>query len=254
MIHKTFRKMSLCSLALLMASSFITLPIPAHADEGARSVAEIEAIVRDYIIANPEIVLDALRELERRDQAAVAAAQSDAIVGLEPTLTASPLTPIFGNEQGDVTLIEFFDYNCGFCKRMFPTVQNVMDQDDKLRVIFVELPILSETSVVAARAALASQEQGKYLDYHTALMTHQGRLTEEVVFEKAAEVGIDIAKLRADMESPQITDYLSMTQSLAQAMQVRGTPASVIGDQFFGGFIRENEMQTAIARARGEES
>ena len=238
--------------ALLLAATLLSQPV--QAQDQTRSVEEIESIVRDYLLANPQVIMDALRALERQEQVAAEAARSQAMSALVPTLAASPLTPVFGDEGSDVTLIEFFDYQCGFCKRMFPGMQNVMESDENLRVIFVELPILSPASLTAARAALASQEQGKYLDYHTALMTFQGRLTDEIVFQKAEEVGLDVDELRGDMAKPEIDEYLGLTQAMAEALQIRGTPAMVIGDQFIGGFIQEEQLRGTIAQIRSDAS
>lgn len=240
------------SFALLLASVLPTNTVQAQAAD--RSVEDIEQIVREYLLSNPEVILQALRELERREQAAADTARSQSLGALAPTLTASPLTPVFDHEESDVTLVEFFDYQCGFCKRIFPAVQNVMAEDKKLRVIFVEYPILGPASVTAARAALASKVQGKYLDFHTALMTHQGRLTDAVVFQKAVEVGLDVETLRSDMEAPEIAEYLDMTRSISEALQIRGTPAMVIGDEFVGGFIPEDQIRAIIENAREKQS
>jgi protein-disulfide isomerase len=212
----------------------------------------VESIVRDYLLRNPEIIMEAIQVLETRERAAAEAARADMMNQLVPTLRASPLTPIFGAENGDVVMVEFFDYQCGYCKRLFPGVQDVMKDDPNLTVVFVEYPVLGPASLVAARAALASHKQGLYMEYHAALMEHAGRLTDDVVFARADDVGLDVDLLKADMDAPEIMTYLRMVREIAEALGIRGTPSMVIGDQFIGGFVPPDRLRDAVEAARGE--
>ncbi len=212
----------------------------------------IESVVRDYLLQNPEIILEAIQILEERERTAQQQHRQQAIASLVPTLTASPLTPVIGAQDGDVTLIEFFDYQCGYCKRFFPGLEEVMAQDDGLRVILVEFPILGPASLVASRAALAARNQGLYVEFHTALMQSEGRLTEEVIFHIADTVGLDEDRLRADMDDPAIMDYLSLTREIASSLEITGTPSMVIGDQFIGGYIPTEDLQTVIEAQRAD--
>lgn len=212
----------------------------------------IESIVRDYLLKNPEIILEAMQVLEQRETMAGELRRQEAISGLVPTLTASPLTPVVGAADADVTVVEFFDYQCGYCKRLFPSLRNVMEKDESLRFVFVEFPILGPASLVAARAALAAQKQDLYMEFHTALMEFQGRLSDDVIFAKADEVGLDIDQLKSDMDDPRIAQYIEMTRSVAESLDVRGTPAMVIGKQFVGGFVPGEQLEAVIERARSE--
>lgn len=214
--------------------------------------ARIESVVRDYLLKNPEIILEAMQVLEQRETAATEQRRQEAIAVLAPTLTASPLTPVIGASDADVTVVEFFDYQCGYCKRLFPGLRSIMETDKDLRFIFVEFPILGPASLVASKAALAAQKQDLYMEFHTALMEFQGRLNDDVIFGKAEEVGLDIERLKADMEDPQITRYIEMTRAVAESIDVRGTPAMVIGTQFVGGYVPDEQLEAVIERARSE--
>jgi protein-disulfide isomerase len=212
--------------------------------------ARVESIVRDYLLENPEILLEAMQVLEAREREALAAREREALATLVPTLLASPMTPAFGPEDASAVMVEFFDYQCGYCKRILPDIQAVMEEDEELLTIFVEFPILSEASVMAARAALASQEQDLYLDYHAALMSHRGPLDEAVIFELADGVGLDTERLREDMQASEIDAYLQTVRGLAQGLNVRGTPTMVIGEEIFRGAVPADTLRQAIAQAR----
>jgi len=238
---------------LLLSVALVPLVAGAAiADEALTSEerSQIEDVVREYLLENPEIILEAIQVLEQRERMAQENQRSGAIAALVPTLTASPLTPVIGEADGDVTLIEFFDYQCGYCKRFYPALQEIMEEDDSLRVILVEFPILGPASLTASRAALAAQQQNGYMDFHDALMAFEGRLSEEGIFETARAVGLDEDQLRADMEDPRIMEYLSFTRDVASSLDVTGTPSMVVGDQFVGGFIPAEDLRALIASMR----
>lgn len=245
------------ALAAVLIGAPPTLVRPAQAQSTVDAVdpterARIEAIVRDYLMRNPEIILEAIEVLEQREQAASNAARETMMSALVPTLTASPLTPIVGAEDSDVVMVEFFDYQCGYCKRLFPGVKDIMANDPKLKVIFVEYPVIGPASLVAARAAIASQRQGLYMEFHEALMTHQGRLDDATILSIAGDVGLDVDQLKVDMEAPEIVAYLREVRSLAEGLGIRGTPSMVIGDNFIGGFVPPERLKGVIEMARGE--
>ncbi|MDF1750747.1 MAG: DsbA family protein [Alphaproteobacteria bacterium] len=245
---------ALC-LAMLAIAIFATIPLTNARAQDAIDPAErqrIESIVHDYLMANPQVILDAIRSMEERQQALVEQKRADIIAQLVPTLSASPMTPAFGADDSDVILVEFFDYQCGYCKRLFPGLQETMAKDPKLKVIFAELPILGPASLVASRAALASQEQGKYMEFHDAMMGYQGQLSDKIIFDMADEVGLDVEKLKEDMNAPKVLQYLAMVRSLSESMDIRGTPAMVIGKEFIGGYIPTEKLQEIIDQARAE--
>lgn len=189
-------------------------------------------------------------ELEKASAQAAAARAS--------TLLRDPNSPVLGNPQGDVTLVKFTDYQCSYCKAADPRIEKLIADDSKVRVVVKEFPILGPVSVVAAKAALASQKQGKYTAYHRAMMGYRGKLTNEDVFAMAAKVGLDVNKLKADMESPEVTDQLIDTFNLARALKVSLTPGYIVNATVLSGVSAKTSSaaidfpkEIAAARAKG---
>ncbi len=211
--------------------------------------AAIETIVREYLLENPEIITEALDILQQREEMAELERQRAALVAQHDAIFNSQ-SPIMGNPDGDVTLVEFFDYQCGFCKRVLDDVFAVSQDDPGLRVVFKDLPILGPASAVAARASLAARNQGLYTEYHNALMAHRGQLSDQVIFDTAADVGLDVDQLRADMQAPEIREELNDNIRLAQQLGIRGTPAFIIGDEIIPGARSLQELEASIERAR----
>lgn len=216
----------------------------------AKQVEAIQEILADYIRTNPEIILEALRTLEERQRAETEERRKVALAGLGDHLAENPLTPVAGNPKGDVTIVEFFDYNCGFCRTVVDRLLTVAEEDGNVRLIFVEFPILHETSTFAARAALAATRQGKYMEFHTALMKSRGRLATEDIERIAGEVGLDWTRLQKDMADPAIQQTLQQNREIAQSLDVRGTPAFIIGQEFVPGAIEAETLRDLIVRAR----
>ena len=214
------------------------------------SKKDVEKIVRDYLIANPELIQEAIQVLQAKREAAENARAKAAMAAHGDALRAHPMTPVSGNASGDVTVVEFFDYQCGYCKRSLASMIGLLKSDKQVRVVWKELPILGPASRFAARAAMAAKKQKKYFQFHVALMGARGRLTEQNVMDVAKDVGLDVARLRGDMEDPRIEAYLDETQQLATALGIRGTPAFVIGDTVVRGAIDEADMKQIIAQMR----
>ena len=217
---------------------------PAAPDRGA-----IEGIVRDYLLNNPEIVEQALRLLQEERQAEARARAEAAIRENGEALRAHPMSPVSGNAEGDVTVVEFFDYQCGFCKRALPTMEALLETDANVRVVWKEFPILGPVSVFAARASMAAARQGRYLPFHLALMK-EPELTEDKVLEIADRTGLGMGRLFQDMEDPAIQAYLDETQALARQIGISGTPAFVIGGELVPGLVDAARMKDLVAAAR----
>lgn len=217
-------------------------------DDAAKD--EIREIVKDYILENPDIILQALREMERLAAEAEEEERRAAMAAMRDRIFADPMTPVSGNPDGDVTIVEFFDYQCGYCKRMLPAMTAVLEGDPNVRVVWKELPILGEVSRFAAEAGMAAAMQDKYLEYHLAVMGHRGRLTEEAVLQRAMSVGIDVERMQADMKSPEIKTYLDGNLELARSLNIGGTPAMIIGDKLVPGAISSEAMVSLIEEAR----
>ncbi len=158
-----------------------------------------------------------------------------AAANLSGQLLRDPNAPVLGNPNGDVTLVKFTDYQCSYCKAAEPRIDALLGADAKVRMVVKEFPILGPVSVVAAKAALASQRQGKYDEFHKALMVYRGQLSEDVIFAQAAKVGLDIAKLKTDMVSPQVADQLIANFNLARSLKISLTPAYIVNTDVLSG-------------------
>jgi protein-disulfide isomerase len=210
----------------------------------------IERIVRDYLIANPEVIEEAIQALQAKREAAEKNRAQAALSEHGDALRGHPMTPVSGNATGDVTVVEFFDYQCGYCKRSLASLVDLLSSDKNVRVVWKELPILGPVSRFAARAAMAAKKQDKYFDFHVGVMAARGRLSESKVMSIAADVGLNIDRLREDMKDPMIEAYLDETLQLANSLGIRGTPAFVIGDTLVPGAIDEAGMKRIIAETR----
>ena len=237
-----------------------TAGAPAAQDAGftERELEMIDERIRSFILANPEIVVQSLRELqarmelEQRHEEAEKAEQRRGLVrNLVAEIEHDPDDPVLGNPDGDVTLVEFFDYQCGFCKRMIGPLFEAARADGRVRLVMKEFPILGPVSEVAARAALASRRQGRYEDMHIALMNHPGRLTEQAVLQTARELGLDVDRLEADMSDPEIARVYGKVRALANRLDIGGTPTLIVGDEVVVGALDAAQLQNLIDEARG---
>lgn len=215
-----------------------------------REIMMLDEIIRDFILNNPEVIIESLTRYEAQQRQAEEEQKRQALVASLDALQNDPDSPVVGNPEGDVTIVEFFDYRCPYCKRVAPLLEEILAEDPNVRVVLKEWPILSEESRYAARAALAANMQGKYWGFHMALMTLQGQLDEASVLQAAERLGIDVERMKSDMESEQVEAELQQVYQLAQRIGATGTPAFVIGDQFYGGAIPITSMRQAIELAR----
>ena len=212
----------------------------------------IEAIVRDYLMKNPEILIDAFQVAEEKIKSDAHDKAAQALIERHRDIYEDPDSPIAGNPNGDVSLVEFFDYRCPYCKQVEPALDALVAQDQKLRIIYKEFPVLGAQSVMASRAALAARRQGKYDAFHAAMMAVKGQLGEATVFTVAASVGIDVERLKLDMAAPETDRALKATSELADALEIRGTPAFIIGKHIIPGAVDLNTLRRLIAEARGK--
>jgi protein-disulfide isomerase len=208
---------------------------------------EIGAVIREYLLNNPEILLDVSRELDKRQQEMEARQREGAVLANAKELYHSPEDLVAGDVNGDVTMVEFFDYNCAWCKKGLPEVLSLLDRDKKLRLIMKEFPIFGADSEYAARAALASKAQGKYWPFHLAMLGHQGHVTAALVDQIAGEQGLDLAKLKMDMDSPAIQAVIDRNQKLAQSLAINGTPAFIIANKVIPGYLPADQLAQSPA-------
>ena len=214
----------------------------------AQSMTEdqIKQLALEAILENPDIIMQAVAILQQREQERAASGANTVRLELE----SDPNAPNLGNPEGDVTVVEFFDYNCPYCRSAGQTLQALLAADANVRVIYREWPILGEDSVIAARAALAAREQGKYEAFHWALMNGEGRVTEAIIFKVARDLGMDVVKLEADMVSPAVEAHIALSNALAQQLGFTGTPAFIVGDKTAPGMLSFDEITRLVADAR----
>lgn len=249
MILRTF-------LTLALASSLAgALPFASGAAADPMKPAEreaIEQVIHDYLVKHPEVVIEALRAGQEAEKAREAAEAKAEIARRRDELLNDPASPVGGNPKGDVTIVEFFDYRCPYCKQMEPGLEALIKEDPKLRIVYKEFPILGPDSLIASRVALAAARQGndKYLRFHTAMMNAKGLINEASILKVAEESGLDVAKVKADMNSPEIEALIKKNYALADGLDIKGTPALVIGDSMTPGAVDVDTLRKLIAEAR----
>jgi protein-disulfide isomerase len=243
------RAIAAAAAALLLFASG-----PARADAADAKRAEFERFIKDYLAEHPEAIQEALDVLESRKAAAKAEQQKAAIKANYTELFASSRQVTLGNRNGDVTLVEFFDYNCGYCKRALSDLIELMQADPKLKVVLKEFPILGPGSVEAARVAVAVRMQdaggSKYLAFHRKLLENRGQNDKARALAAAQEVGLDMARLERDMGSDEIAKSIDETTRLAKALGINGTPGYVVGDHVIIGALGQQVLKDKVAAAR----
>jgi len=214
---------------------------------------EFERRVRAYLLENPEVILEAIERLEVRQQEAQRGAVGAVIAARSEELLNDPDSPVGGNPEGDVTLVYFFDYNCPYCRRAAPMLDEALQADSSLRMVFKEFPVLGPSSEFAARVALAAHRQGAYEVLHDAMMTHSGAINETSTLEIARELGLDVEQLKRDADDPAIAEKIANNLALARELRISGTPGFVIGEQVVRGLVDLSTLQQVVEHARSQE-
>jgi protein-disulfide isomerase len=216
--------------------------------------SDIEAIIKSYLIAHPEVLEEAMNELQKRQTAAETAKHEAGITQNAEAIFNSPRGVTLGNKDGDVTFVEFFDYNCGYCKRAMADMLDLMKNDPKLKVVLKEFPVLSEGSVEAAKVAVAVRMQDptgkKYLDFHQKLLGGRGMADKARAMAAAKDAGLDVARIEKDLTSPEVKATLTENMKLADEMGLNGTPSYVIGKQIVVGAVGLEGLKEKIGIAR----
>ena len=236
---------------LTILGAALLLAAPASAQTSTPDVPAIERIVREYLLKNPEVILEAIENLEKKRSDSAQGAAKAAIAERRTEIFKDPDSPDAGNPNGDVAIVEFFDYRCPYCKQVVAPLAQLLKEDTKLSLVHKELPILGPDSVVAARAALAARKQGKYMPMHTALMQMR-TLDEPSILKAAAAQGLDTTKLKADMQSAETDAIIERNRALARALNISGTPAFIIGDALVPGAIDLRTLKSLVAEARAK--
>ncbi|SDU17440.1 DsbA family protein [Stappia sp. ES.058] len=238
--------------AMLALATVVLLLAPAQAQDGILKRGDVETIVREYLMENPNIVREALEELERREVAAADAARAQAVSTVSDVLFNSTRQVELGNPDGDVTLVEFFDYNCGYCKRAMTDMMRLIEEDDDLRIVLKEFPVLGEGSVQAAQVAVAVNKIApeKYLEFHRELMSARGQANRAAALEAAKNTGLDIDAVEAAMNDPEVRATIEEVYTLARRLGLNGTPAYVVGEEVLMGAVGYDRLKQGINAAR----
>jgi len=241
--------------ALGYAEDMTPAPAPA-APEAAKTFSEadkaaIEDIIKDYLVnKHPEVLMQGMQELQKRDQANAEAKTKGAVTASKDKIYNDPNTPVGGNPKGDVTMVEFFDYQCGYCKMSEEGIEKILKDDKNVKFVYKDFPILGPMSVTAAKAALASARQNKYVKFHDALMAKKDHLTEDMIYQIAKDVGLDVDKLKKDMSDDATAKIVQDNLTLGNDVGVRGTPMFIIGEQVYPGALQPEQLKKAVDDAR----
>lgn len=242
------RLFSLSAAALVATACLGTPPRAQAADK-----AEIEAVVRKLLQEEPEIVIDAIRAYQAREQEAQASQQRQQLESQKDAIKGTPADPVIGNPNGAVTVVEFFDYRCGYCKRSLQTVLDLVDRNDDVRVVFKEFPILGEESVIAARVSLALNQVAPqhYREFHEQAMRYRGTITQDAMLDLAAKIGADRAAIENAIKDPVVDDTIRANHRLADDLGIRGTPAFIVGDRVIPGAANLTTLEKLVEDERG---
>ncbi|WP_169545474.1 DsbA family protein [Sneathiella aquimaris] len=212
------------------------------------------AQVRAYLLENPAVIREAIQVLSATEAAEARQKAKEQLASRLNELENDGYSFVAGNPDGDITIVEFFDYQCGYCKRSYPDLMKTVEEDGNIRLVMKEFPILGDESVLAARAVMAAEKQGKYNEFHKVLMESRGGLSLDKIMSYAQGLGLNVQQLAKDMGSDTISKSLSQTYELAQALNITGTPAFVIGGQLAPGAIPADTMKRLVAEARSKKS
>ncbi|MCE7978614.1 MAG: DsbA family protein [Nitrospira sp. NTP1] len=234
-------------LILLITSVSVSVPLAAsELDQTDRE--PMEQVIERYIRTHPEVIEQSLQALEAKREAEEKARQKVALGAHQAELLNDPTSPVSGNPSGDITLVEFFDYRCGYCKRAAGAVTQLQQENPRVRVVYKDFPILGEASELAAKAALASKAQGKHQVFHEAMLAFKGDITKESLLNLAGEVGLDPAKLEADMRNPEWQKVIDTNRALARTLGISGTPGFIVGTELVPGALDLNGLKELISR------
>jgi protein-disulfide isomerase len=236
-------------LSMIMVRSGLAQQPPAEESRNATEKMAVEMIVKEYILQHPEVLVESVRLYQDRERAAQRQRSREAAVANLHDLQQDPSSPVTGRESG-VTIVEFFDYRCGYCKRAEPAVLKLLAEHPDVRFIFKEFPILGPESSLAAKASLAAARQGAYLKFHQALMGLTGSITMNTIEELAGKQGLDVSKLKVAMESPEVQSALARNRDLGAKLGVNATPTFVVGSELISGAIDTATFERLVAQEK----
>ncbi|MBL8071680.1 MAG: DsbA family protein [Nitrospira sp.] len=237
--------------ALTACTLLLPLEVPAAGPTGEPlSRQALEQMIEQYIRSHPEVIEQSLQSLENKRAAEEQERQKAALATHQQDLLNDPASPVSGNPAGDVTVVEFFDYRCGYCKKAASALTQLQQSDARVRVVYKDFPILGEISELAAKAALASNLQGKHRAFHEALLAAKDDLTKEHLFRIAGEAGLDVNRLDQDMTRPEWQPILDRNRALAKTLGISGTPAFIVGNDLVPGALDLKTLQELVSHKR----
>jgi protein-disulfide isomerase len=243
------------AVALILFAAAVPTFDLARAQFSGDQRSEIEKIIRDYLVRNPEVLQEVMQEMERRQAAAEAEKHQEAIKSLSGLIFNSPRQVVIGNPKGDVTLVEFYDYNCAFCRRALADKIELMKTDPNLRIVLKDFPVLGEGSTAAAQVANAVRIQDKtggrkYFEFHQKMFNSRGQVDRARALAVVREIGFDVARVEKDMNTPEVKQSLEEVFKLAEALNINGTPTYVVGNQVVVGAVGLEKLREAVNTTR----
>ncbi|MDQ0469380.1 DsbA family protein [Labrys wisconsinensis] len=248
-----WRRALVCGAAACALAAAVAVPAARAEDAAKLDRPAIEAIVKDYLLQHPEVIEDAINVLQERRATAEAEKQRQAVSANSDAILSAPQNAVLGNPKGDVTLVEFFDYNCGYCKRALPDMLGLINDDKKLKVVLKDYPILSPGSIEAASVAIAVKKQiqgDKFLEFHKELLASRGQVGKDRALEVAKDVGIDMKKLQADMAEQGVRTAIGENLRLGDTLGVSGTPSYILAGEVVSGAIGYDALKAKIDAVR----
>lgn len=245
--------LALTATVLTLSAATLSALTPALANETKKrewSQVELEGFMADFLMNNPKILLDSVDNFAKAQASQADERAQELVRQNADNLFANDALPEAGNPKGDVTIVEFLDYNCGYCKKAMADVMTLIGEDKNVRLLMVDIPILGPSSTEAAKWALAAKLQGRYLDYHVALMEHSGRLSEPQLMMIADRIGLDTDQLRRDKDSDEVTKMINDNIDLARRLSITGTPAFIVGKDLVRGYVGLPALKQGVAAAR----
>jgi protein-disulfide isomerase len=239
-------------IAAVVALGFAMSQGASASDFSPDQKKEIEAIVHDYLKNHPEMLIDAIQAADDKLKADAKDKATQALAAHRQDVFNDPQSPIAGNPNGNVTLVEFFDYRCPYCKQVEPSLEKLVGDDHQLRFVFKEFPVLGPDSETASRVALAAKKQGKYDAFHRAMMATGGHIDESVIFKVAASAGLDIDRVKQDMKSPDVEKELKANLDLGKLLDLDGTPSFIVGNTIVPGAVSADDLKQLVANARAK--
>jgi len=240
-------------LALTMGVCSAALLAPAHNARAEsftpEQTKELEVLFKKFLAENPEAILKSVDDFRASEEKRTQQSAQQNLKDYAEYFADAGL-PSAGNLEGDVTVVEYFDYNCGYCRKAYADILTLLKEDTNLRVVFQEMPILSPSSKAMASLTMAAHEQGKYFEMHKALMDYRGSQSEEAYNKLAEDIGLDVEKMRADANSAKIIASIEKSSEMARVLGIRGTPGFIVGDQIYPGYIGLDGLRKAIKEAR----